>query len=152
MIYFLRAERNSDCGWIKAGWIKIGTTIRLSERLKQIAAEIGHMPTVLVVLDGAFAEEHALHVRFESDRRYGEWFEPCYDLLRLIETEGRQWDGVDEIPSTLHSVKVDRAVVGMAKAVATSRGIALAELLTEILETPVSKAYAQMLRDLEAKK
>lgn len=49
------------------------------------------------------------------------------------------------------TVKVDRAIVGMAKAIATSRGIALAELLSELLEAPVSKSYAQMLRDLEAK-
>lgn len=50
------------------------------------------------------------------------------------------------------TVKVDRAVVGMAKAVATSRGIPLAELLSELLEGPVGRAYATMLRDLEKRK
>lgn len=50
------------------------------------------------------------------------------------------------------TVKIDRAIVGMAKAIATSRGITLAELLSESLEGPISKSYAQMLRDLDAKR
>jgi hypothetical protein len=55
VIYFLRSEQDTDL--LQAGWIKVGTTTRLTARLKQIAAEIGHMPTVLAVLDGGFAEE-----------------------------------------------------------------------------------------------
>lgn len=50
------------------------------------------------------------------------------------------------------AVKIDRVIAGMAKAVATARGIPLAELLSEMLDAPVSKAYAQMLRELEGKK
>lgn len=49
------------------------------------------------------------------------------------------------------AVKIDRAVVGQAKLIATFRGISLAELLSEMLKVPVSRAYAQMLRELEAK-
>jgi hypothetical protein len=103
LIYFLRCERDfyiytaTGSKLVRSGAIKIGTSTRLSVRLKQIAAEIGHMPTVLAVLDGAFAEEHALHVRFKSSREFCEWFYPDTDLLRLIELEGRPWDGEDEI-------------------------------------------------------
>jgi hypothetical protein len=49
------------------------------------------------------------------------------------------------------SVKVDRTLVGKAKLIATHRGIPLAELLTELLGAPVDRAYAQMLRELEAR-
>jgi hypothetical protein len=58
LIYFLKAEQDNGLR-LRAGWIKIGTTTRLSMRLQQIAAEIGHMPTVLAVLDGSYAEEYA---------------------------------------------------------------------------------------------
>jgi hypothetical protein len=149
MIYFLRAEQHSQ--FLIPGYIKIGTTTRLSVRLKQIAAEIGHTPTVLAVLDGAFAEEAALHVRFESARKYGEWFEPCDELLRLIETEGRPWDGVDEVPYTLHSVKVDRAVIDRLRMVALHKKTTLNELLTELLRVPADKLHSQMVRELEGK-
>jgi hypothetical protein len=47
------------------------------------------------------------------------------------------------------AVKVDRAIIGKAKLVATHRGISVAELLTELLRAPVDRAYAQMLRELE---
>ncbi len=48
------------------------------------------------------------------------------------------------------SVKVDRAIVGRAKLIATHRGVALAELLSESLRAPIDKAYGQMLRELNA--
>jgi hypothetical protein len=107
LIYFLRAMQDSDL--IKAGWIKIGTTTRLSVRLKQIAAEIGHMPTVLAVLDGGFAEEQALHRKFGFARKLGEWFGPDPELLQLIGTEGRPWDGLNDGPESnlLISYKAD---------------------------------------------
>jgi hypothetical protein len=47
------------------------------------------------------------------------------------------------------SVKLDRAIVGMAKNVATRKGVPVAELLSEMLRVPVGRAYAQMLRELE---
>jgi hypothetical protein len=49
------------------------------------------------------------------------------------------------------AVKVDRTIVGKARLIATHRGISVAELLSEILGTPIDKAYAQMLRELDAK-
>jgi hypothetical protein len=48
------------------------------------------------------------------------------------------------------TVKVDRTLVGKAKLIATHRGISVAELFTEALGGPIDRAYAQMLRELEA--
>jgi hypothetical protein len=48
------------------------------------------------------------------------------------------------------TVKLDRKLVGKSKLVATHRGVSVAELLSGLLEGPVDRAYAQMLRDLEA--
>jgi hypothetical protein len=103
VIYFLKAEQ--DGAVIQAGWIKIGCTVRLSVRVKQIAAEIGHIPTVLAVLDGGFAEERALHRKFDFAEKFREWFYPDPELLLLIETDGRPWDGTDEVPSALIALK-----------------------------------------------
>jgi hypothetical protein len=49
----------------------------------------------------------------------------------------------------LVTVKVDRAMAAKAKAIATNRGTSVAEVLSELLEVPLDRAYAQMLRDLE---
>jgi hypothetical protein len=136
VIYLLRCEQDTDL--IKANWIKIGTTTRLSMRLKQITVEIGHTPTVLAVLDGGFAEEQALHRKFGFARRLGEWFEPCEDLLRLIGTEGRLWDGEDEIPGPV-MVKMNVGVVAEAKMVAASRQISLAEYLSDTMRPIVRR-------------
>ena len=48
------------------------------------------------------------------------------------------------------SVKLDRAVVGKAKMVATHRGVSVAELLSEAVRPVIDRAYAAMLRELEA--
>lgn len=54
MIYFLRAT--------DGGPIKIGTTVRLTRRLKQLAAEFGPDVEVLAVAEGSY-EEEALEAR-----------------------------------------------------------------------------------------
>jgi hypothetical protein len=136
MIYFLRAEQQSDS--VDAGWIKIGTTTRLSVRLKQIAVDIGHTPTVLAVLDGAFAEEHALHKRFGFARMSGEWFYPGFELLQLIETEGRPWDGEDEALVTA-SVKLSADVVQLAQFVAALENTPMTDLLSNLLRPILAK-------------
>ena len=49
------------------------------------------------------------------------------------------------------TVKLDRTIVGKAKLVATHKGVSVAELLSEVVRGPLDKAYAAMLRELEAK-
>lgn len=88
MIYFVRRP--------DGGPIKIGTTVRLSSRIKQLRDEYGDL-IVLAVLDGGRDVEQALHDRFAHLGRAGEWFEPGDDLLAFIMTEGNDWDGSDEV-------------------------------------------------------
>jgi hypothetical protein len=64
----------------------------------------------------------------------------------MAKKAGRPKSGRNDV-----SVKVDRALVGKARLIATHRGISVAELLSEMLQTPLDKAYAQMLRDLESR-
>jgi hypothetical protein len=49
------------------------------------------------------------------------------------------------------AVKVDRAMVGMAKMIATREGVSVAELLSELLEGPIERRYVQMIRQIEEK-
>jgi hypothetical protein len=49
------------------------------------------------------------------------------------------------------TVKIDRTLVGKAKLIATHRGVPVAELLSDLLQAPIDRAYAQMLRELEAR-
>lgn len=96
MIYFFRAERDSED--IKAGWIKIGVTRQLTERIYSITCDIGHKPTLLGVVSGGQFEEWKLHKRFASQRRYREWFCPEASLEEFIGAEAKPWDGKDEPP------------------------------------------------------
>jgi T5orf172 domain len=88
LIYFIKSPD---------GPIKIGTTIRLSERLKKLAAEYGEGLEVLAVTEGDRDIEQELHERFSYLRRVGEWFEPGDDLVGFIVAEGKPWDGADEV-------------------------------------------------------
>jgi hypothetical protein len=143
LIYFLKAEQDNGLR-LRAGWIKIGTTTRLSMRLQQIAAEIGHMPTVLAVLDGSYAEEYALHEKFEGIRAKGEWFLPEDVLLRLIETEGRPWDG--DVPTKL--VKIKTEIATKARYVAAKQGVPLIDLLSDILDPVIDREFRKAGKDI----
>lgn len=59
---------------------------------------------------------------------------------------GRPKSGSDHV-----AVKLDRAIVAKAKVVAAHRGVTLAELLSGSLKAPIDQAYAQMIRELNAK-
>jgi hypothetical protein len=50
------------------------------------------------------------------------------------------------------TVKLSRALVLKAKIVATQRGISVAELLSELLQGPLDRAYDQALKDLGGKR
>jgi hypothetical protein len=88
VIYFIQPRAG--------GLIKIGTTIRLSDRLKQLATECGEELQVLAVVEGSRPEERDLHQRFGHLRRHGEWFEPGDDLLAFVVRDAQPWDGQDE--------------------------------------------------------
>ena len=88
MIYFIAKPDRSA--------IKIGRTIRLSQRLKRVVAEHGPGLEVLAVTEGSFEAERELHGRFAHLRSVGEWFDPGDDLVGFIVSDGRQWDGADE--------------------------------------------------------
>jgi hypothetical protein len=124
VIYFV--ERPGD------GHIKIGTTIRLSERLKQLMAEYGDGLVVLAIVEGDHRGEYGLHRRFAHLRTVGEWFEPGDDLLGYIVAEGQEWDGSDDDPGYL-SAKLPVDVIESARIVAAYRGETITEMLGDIL-------------------
>lgn len=48
-------------------------------------------------------------------------------------------------------VKIDKTLAGKAKLIAAHEGISIADLMSELLQSPIDKRYAKMLRDLEGK-
>ncbi len=60
---------------------------------------------------------------------------------------GRPKGGRNDAPA-----KIDKAVVDMAKHIARTRGITVAEYLTGLTEGPVRKDYKKLLQDEEEKK
>ena len=88
MVYFLQAEDSSP--------IKIGTTWRLSRRLKQLNQGAATPLRVMAVAPGHSFAESRIHAAFASLRIQGEWFHPGPFLLHFIANECQQWDGKDD--------------------------------------------------------
>lgn len=145
MIYFLRSS---------AGPIKIGTTIRLTQRLRQLAAEHGEGLEVLAVLDGSRDVEQALHGRFAHLRRVGEWFEPGDDLLGFIVSDGRPWDGSDEVAAPdIATIRVEAYVNDLIReAAAITRESVVAystRVLRERAEADILTNAKRRIQELE---
>lgn len=133
MIYFIRRP--------DGGRIKIGNTLRLSARLRELTAEHGPGLEVMAVTDGSFDRERALHGRFAGLRVDGngqrEWFEPGDDLVDFIIRECRAWDGRDEV-GTL-SVKLRMGVIESARVVAALRGVTITDLISDMVENDLRR-------------
>jgi hypothetical protein len=48
------------------------------------------------------------------------------------------------------SAKIDRSLVSKAKLLAAHQGVSAAEVMSELLQAPLDRAYAQMLRELDS--
>ena len=68
---------------------------------------------------------------------------PTAELTRMAKKTGRPRGDRDDV-----TVKIDRKLATMAKVVAGKRGISSAEMLSEMLKAPLTKAYAQLVREL----
>jgi hypothetical protein len=145
LVYFMQVGSPASC------LVKIGFAEDVPARAATIRSTLHEPVAILGVMPGARPEEAELHRLFAHIRRKGEYFFPEPDLLDYIRHNAIP---LDSLTPDLDPVKVqiDRALIGMAKMIATHRGISLAELLSETLRTPIEKAYAQMLRDLEGKR
>ncbi len=124
MIYFIQP--------VGGGKIKIGTTIRLSTRLKALAKKCGAELRVLAVVKGSYDVERSLHRKFSHLKPVNEWFEPGDDLLGFIVEDGEQWDGRDEA-SPLVSVKIDRKAARKAKTAAAFLDMTLTDYLSKVV-------------------
>lgn len=130
MIYFVQATNG--------GPIKIGTTIRLSERLQALAREAGEDLKVVAVTQGSFPEESSLHRRFAHLRVVNEWFEPGDDLLGFIVESCQPWDGTDETEPT-KTVRIALSVYEGVVQVAGMRKMELGAYLSEALRPVIER-------------
>jgi hypothetical protein len=148
VIYFLQS--------IEGGPIKIGFTDDLMQRHRQLEKHYARPLALLATMEGGADREAEIHRQFDH-LRFGrtEQFRPGPDLMAFI---GRPLlvhpnpDTVEVMLSRsaaedaefgLTAVKIDRGVASMAKWVASSRGITLAEYLTELLRGPVGRDMAK---------
>lgn len=78
------------------GTIKIGTTIRIKERLLNIQQKWGRQVRIIAAIRGGFTEERQLHRRFRHlHTKCGEWFNPGEDLMEFIRTHGMSCEGIE---------------------------------------------------------
>ena len=141
MIYFAQPS--------PGGFIKIGTTRCLTDRLAGLKSEYGILLTILAVVDGGHPEEASLHSRFSHLRSEGEWFHPGDDLLEFISKEAKPWDGSDETPKT--TTKVFVSLIRRARMVSDHRGIDLFDYIDSLLSPAVEQDYRRLIES-EAKR
>lgn len=134
MIYFARCTHGS--GKVKAGWIKIGKSDRLSVRLKQIVYQTKLSIKVVGVHEGSYVEEKEVHRRFSHLQQDGEWFLPGEELLTYIAQECREWTD-----DQCKAVMLPREVVRKAKVIAAIRKMDMVDVICEIIEAPLTEAY-----------
>jgi hypothetical protein len=145
LVYFIQA--------VEGGRIKIGTTIRLTERLKTLAKEAGSELRVLAVVDGDRKIEKGLHRRFSQLRAVGEWFEPGDDLLGFIVQEGREWNGENE--SDYATIKIRRDVLDDCRLAAAMKSVSLTDYISdamrEVAKRDVDAAIAERQKSEQSK-
>jgi transcriptional regulator with XRE-family HTH domain len=76
-IYFISSER---------GYIKIGFSKHVYDRLKALQIANGEKLTLLKFYPGTKKQEKALHKRFKKLHLKGEWFMPGLELTNFIES------------------------------------------------------------------
>lgn len=135
MIYFV--QRANDRA------IKIGTTIRLSKRLRDLRTVHGDCE-VLAVMDGSYADESALHQRFADLLIEGrEWFTNAGHLVVFIGREGRPWDGTDEVPDERIGIRVDVETRRRAAKAAAMMEMSLADYASDVLRKAAERDIAR---------
>lgn len=68
----------------KSGPIKIGFTLDLARRLRQVQAHCPGRVAVLASIPGGRAEEAAYHLQFSKWRLHGEWFDRSRPIMSEI--------------------------------------------------------------------
>ncbi len=131
MIYFLRGKTS--------GTIKIGTTVRLSQRIAGLTTEVKEAFEVLGICKGSFEEENALHRKFCKFRTRGrEWFSPDPSIFAYVAENCLPWDGADEVPlgylvSPVVSLELKQAIESVARKDHRKVGPMIVILLREAL-------------------
>lgn len=141
MIYFVQA--------LDGGPIKIGTSTRLSVRMKQLAKASAKRLWVLGVTDGGREEERALHERFSHLRITGEWFKPDSALNAYIAREAKDWDGVDEEPLG-DLVRINKDLLWKVKMLAAWRAVSVSECIEDLLRRPVASEVSKIATECVA--
>lgn len=149
MIYFLQA---TDGGPVKVGF----TTQDVEDRVKQLESHYGKPLAVLATLPGDHDREREIHERF-AHLRLGrtEQFQPARELMDFIDRPLL----VDPNPETVEAIpsrhtgtlpaKIDAMLVGRAQMIAKSRGISLAEYISETLRPTVDRDFFKEMKKLE---
>lgn len=75
-VYFVQGENG--------GAVKIGYTIDIKVRLKQLQTGYPDNLKILTIFPGSQADEQSLHEKFSEYRLHGEWFKPCEDILNQV--------------------------------------------------------------------
>lgn len=102
-VYFIQEQEK--------GRIKIGETINISQRYRQINGMLPQKIRVLGFVPGIDKYERFLHKKFEKHRLKGEWFEPAQEILDYIKYASVEYEIYPqescEIPSDVSETNSD---------------------------------------------
>lgn len=152
MIYFAQP--------VDGGPIKIGHSVNVDARRKQLERHYGRPLVVLRMLEGGLEKEAEMHARFEHYRLgIYEQFLPGPELMAFLglpAVEPTVYDSIVAMKPTNFdpnrpddvSTKFDRSLLGMARMVATAKGVSLAEYLSEAARPIIERDYGKEMKRL----
>jgi hypothetical protein len=95
MVYFIQEHR-------KNGFIKIGKTNDLQERLRALQQGNPHKLNIIVTIPGSFNLEGKIHEDLKAFQHGHEWFNPTDEVLNYIEEiRWIDYDIIDGIPMAI---------------------------------------------------
>lgn len=135
-IYFAQVDRD--------GPIKIGCSINVDARLKNLESQYGKPLTLLKIMPGGRDEERAIHERF-AEHRIGrtEQFRPVAEIMEFIGLPllvGPNPDAVEAIPSKpwgqsspMLMIRIDEDSKDVIRRAAEYRGISLSDYVRMVV-------------------
>lgn len=136
LVYFIQAENGGD--------VKIGSSSKVDERLKQLQIASPEKLKVTNIIPGGVEKEKELHKEFKSIKKEGEWFKPTQKLCELAKAKpNRKLQSVDQAGN---HIGVSGKYIQMAKFIEKEHP----EVLEEVLKGDVSlkKVYRELRRDV----
>jgi hypothetical protein len=136
MIYFAVAQadsRSKRFEYVKAGHIKIGTSVNVPARVGCMGSSHGVYAKLLATMPGSYEQERTIHrlLRHYAVKPRSEWFHPTPDVRNYIRANATAWD--DSTRPVNRSFPISQEMLAALKHRASQEGTNVSELIEKAI-------------------